>query len=425
MSISNCIRELLNIKDKNIVFSDNCISFKKEDDIETQFIKGTLVNNIPSHCHKCGCVNELYSLIKNGTKTVSVKLPKVSNKKTVLLLKKTRYYCKVCKSTFIDQTDTVKPYHSISNNTYHAAILELRMKRSITDISKFLDVSVTTVNNWLTRLSSSFKVNKLHLPKHLSFDEFKSVKSSDSKMSFIFTNAVTGDIVNILHNRRLSYLKSYFYTYPLDVRKQVETICIDMYEPYIQLIKSCFPNALIITDRFHIIQLLNRSLNSTRIQIMNSYPRYYSRLKRYWKLILKNQDNLNYTDYLYHTCYHHKITQALVVDDLLRVDKTFENTYYAVQRFRLALASKDYDRFSCLLSLDYSNCSSQFITSIKTLIKYQDSIINSMKFPYSNGRLEGTNNLIKVIKRIAFGYRSFNNFKTRILLVSNSVLSLA
>ena len=35
----------------------------------------------------------------------------------------------------------------------------------------------------------------------------------------------------------------------------------------------------------------------------------------------------------------------------------------------------------------------------------------------SNGPLEGINNKIKVIKRISYGYRSFINFKAKILLV--------
>ena len=35
----------------------------------------------------------------------------------------------------------------------------------------------------------------------------------------------------------------------------------------------------------------------------------------------------------------------------------------------------------------------------------------------SNGPLEGINNKIKVIKRISYGYRSFSNFKAKILLV--------
>ncbi|WP_317915742.1 transposase, partial [Tetragenococcus halophilus] len=36
--------------------------------------------------------------------------------------------------------------------------------------------------------------------------------------------------------------------------------------------------------------------------------------------------------------------------------------------------------------------------------------------PYSNGKLEGKNNLIKVIQRIAFGFRSFNHLRKRVLI---------
>ncbi|MDB8550927.1 transposase, partial [Turicibacter sanguinis] len=39
--------------------------------------------------------------------------------------------------------------------------------------------------------------------------------------------------------------------------------------------------------------------------------------------------------------------------------------------------------------------------------------------PYTNGPIEGINNKIKVIKRIAFGYRSFYHFKSRILMIQN------
>ena len=36
---------------------------------------------------------------------------------------------------------------------------------------------------------------------------------------------------------------------------------------------------------------------------------------------------------------------------------------------------------------------------------------------YSNGAIEGTNNLIKVIKRVAYGYRNFENMKLRIKII--------
>lgn len=57
-------------------------------------------------------------------------------------------------------------------------------------------------------------------------------------------------------------------------------------------------------------------------------------------------------------------------------------------------------------------------TAIKTLRKYKRQIKNTMYYNgLSNGPLEGINNKIKVIKRISYGYRSFCNFRGKILLV--------
>ncbi|QIK57042.1 transposase [Erysipelothrix sp. HDW6A] len=62
--------------------------------------------------------------------------------------------------------------------------------------------------------------------------------------------------------------------------------------------------------------------------------------------------------------------------------------------------------------------------ALDTLTKHETSIRNSMRYQTTNGPLEGTNNLIKVIKRVAFGYRDFNNFRSRILLTTNTMVRL-
>ncbi|MDR0921101.1 MAG: transposase, partial [Lactobacillales bacterium] len=52
-----------------------------------------------------------------------------------------------------------------------------------------------------------------------------------------------------------------------------------------------------------------------------------------------------------------------------------------------------------------------------TFKKNRNFIKNSLKYKYSNGPLECFNNHIKVIKRIAYGYRNYMNFKKRIMIV--------
>ncbi|TYS40016.1 transposase, partial [Bacillus infantis] len=58
----------------------------------------------------------------------------------------------------------------------------------------------------------------------------------------------------------------------------------------------------------------------------------------------------------------------------------------------------------------------EFMKAAKTIKNWQIEILNSFSYNYSNGFLEGLNNLTKVMKRNAFGFRSFKRFRAKILL---------
>ena len=66
------------------------------------------------------------------------------------------------------------------------------------------------------------------------------------------------ELLNIVENQRLPYLERYFSRFSLATRKNVEFIVIDMYTPYVSLVKKLFPNAQLIIDRFHIVQHMDR-----------------------------------------------------------------------------------------------------------------------------------------------------------------------
>lgn len=61
---------------------------------------------------------------------------------------------------------------------------------------------------------------------------------------------------------------------------------------------------------------------------------------------------------------------------------------------------------------------------VKVLKLYKDNlkyIENSFKYDINNEIIEGTNNLIKCLKRIAFGYRKFDHFIARIFLIKGII----
>ena len=66
----------------------------------------------------------------------------------------------------------------------------------------------------------------------------------------------------------------------------------------------------------------------------------------------------------------------------------------------------------------------EFIEALKTISRWKEYILNSfIDKRYSNGYTEGTNNKIKVLKRVGFGYKDFKFLRGRILYSFAGILS--
>ncbi len=105
----------------------------------------------------------------------------------------------------------------------------LRIRFLNEDIAKNHNVSHSTVNRIIYSFYLYYKPKFNFLPKHLCFDEFKSVKASDGAMSFIFCDYDSGRIVDFVEDRRLFVLRNCFQKYSNAIRRSVKTIIIDMY----------------------------------------------------------------------------------------------------------------------------------------------------------------------------------------------------
>ncbi|MDD2203115.1 MAG: ISL3 family transposase [Bacilli bacterium] len=419
MSQLNNTLKILNLKDKNIIFYNNYLKELKIKGKRSLVFEGYL-SYTPKYCMHCGCIFD-ENIVKHGYKLSKLTIPKVSNLNSYLYLYKQRYKCRHCNHTFSCNTSEVELGCYISNSTKHAIALDATKKISEKDIAVNNNVSHSTVNRIIDSYKSHIKLFKNYLPENMCFDEFKSVKSAVGLMSFNFCNADTGEIIDIVEDRRLYSLTKYFSRYSRDARLNVKNIIIDMYTPYIVLIKAMFPNANIITDKFHTVQLINRALNKTRINLMNKDKLHYNKLKRYWKLLLRDRDSLNHFKFQKYTCLEHFMTEVDIVDYLLDLDIYLKESYWFYQHVRQSIKLKNIDKFDSIIDAQHYNLSSYMLTAQKTLIEHRKYIHNAINSNLSNGKIEGINNLIKVIKRISFGYRSFLHFKARILLISGLI----
>lgn len=420
MSTNNYILNLLNIKDKNIYIKEN---------IENKMIKGKnykiiegFLTYIPEYCPCCGTINQSNKdIIKWGfRKNCIIKIPKISNCLSRLILHKQRFLCKNCNNTFIAETNLVKRNKNISNNTDLQIKLELMEKQSEKDIAKRMDVSTSKINRILNDISSHTVLRHSSLPTSMNWDEFKATKDTKGKMAFIITDNDNGNIFDINDSRKSIDLEKYFRRYSRNERNKVKHISTDFFPGYIYLANKLFKNAKISIDRFHIVVQAYVVLNVTRVKLCTKSNPYYNKLKNYWKLIVKNKNDLSDIKH-YSNYFKSEISQKEIVKFIINTDKTLKATYECYQEIINSLKENNFNKFKSVINNQNNDISDKMKQALKLYSNNINYIENSFKYEINNGIIEGTNNLIKCLKRIAFGYKKFDHFTARIFLVKGII----
>ena len=414
MSITNSILKLLNMKDSNLIFNENFIDERKIKGKRCLIFSGYLKNNF-EFCPLCGCINE-NTIIKKGTRKSLIKINKHAELISYLDLTKQRYKCKNCNKKFYATTTEVDYRCHISNQVKHAILNFAKETISKSLIAKLNNVSDNTVQSVFDTIFYNDTVYKDFLPNAICIDEFTFKKKT---YAFNICNAKNGKTIDLVLDRTTNNLDKYFSHYTEKARKRVKFVVMDMYSPYIDLIKKWFPNAEIIIDLFHIVQLLTKSLNKTRINVMNENKNDKNKFKNYWRLVLKSRFDLDTGSWKKFKCFKNIMTEVDVVDYLLSKDKFFENSYDLYQDILYHLQHRDYDGFKQVINKEYKDISKQIQTTLSTLKKYSKYIKNTLEYSYSNGVMERNNNTCKLIKRISFGFRNFRNMKSRIMIITN------
>ena len=162
-------------------------------------------------------------------------------------------------------------------------------------------------------------------------------------------------------------------------------------------------------------------MNRPRIQIMNQFDRkshQYKALKRYWQLI--QQDNRKLSDkQFYQPTFRIHLTNKEILEKLWSYSEDLKHHYNLYQPLLFHFQNKEPKKFLGLIEDNLKQIHPLFQTVFKTFLKHKDKIITALESLYSKAKLEATNHLIKLIKRNIFGFRNFDNFKTRILVALN------
>ena len=382
---------------------------------------------------RCPVCNKFTSSVHGRLKPIRCIYLDSCGSKVDLIISKKRYHCYRCNKIFTEELNINSDNGNISNK------VKIQMRKDLLNYNLSFKynaeknrVSITSVENEMLDIILGIPEHIKNLPKVISFDEFKA-DTKEGKYAFILNDPIHKKVLDVLPNRKKEYLMQYF-TYCKN-RHSVEFVISDMYEPYLLVTQIMFPKAKYVVDRFHYITYIMDALDNIRIRLQKLYgekSKEYKLLKnkKNVSLLRKYSNEINWWVFTkrYKNGHMVDLLPIEVLNNILEISEELKEGYYLKEEFLDIIHHSQNMDVEKQITKWISKCIDknipEFIEAAGTISRWKEYILNSfIDERYSNGYTEGINNKIKVIKRIGFGYKSFELFRGRILYIFNGKIS--
>lgn len=143
---------------------------------------------------------------------------------------------------------------------------------------------------------------------------------------------------------------------------------------------SLFRNAILIPDRFHIVIQFRNALDKTRIKLCIKSNPNYTKLKKYWKLILKDKRELDKNNKKYQKCFKKEMSQYDIVSYLLNTNEELYETYQIYQFILYSLHTRNKNIFLSIIDGKNLKVSRYMKKALKTFKNIKKYILNSFEY---------------------------------------------
>lgn len=321
----------------------------------------------------------------------------------ILWVHKRRFYCKPCKRPFTEPVEGVRKGYRTTQR-YRSRLLwacdhfsDLKSVRRVYRCSSGLLHRVLYEQLELKRRTRLYPwPTKVGIDEHL----FKhDSRLNTRRFVTMIVDHKNGRLMEVVEGKEGAVLKAALELIP--GRENVRWVALDLSDGYRKFAREFFPNAQLVADKFHVLRLVQPTIYRY-IKLMalgrEALPLY--------KLLRRNPLKLSPE-------LRWRVRTWLADKPALRelwAVKTHLNSIYRIRgrnRAKRALAKlTDTMAFSTLPELK---------TLRRTLIYWRKEILAYFYCRLTNARTEGFNGKAKLVIRRAYGYKSFRNYRLRLL----------
>lgn len=356
---------------------------------------------MPKTEHICQHCGHPTSFIKDYRIQI-IKDAQIFGKDLYIHLRKRRYLCKHCGHSFTETNPLVQRYQHFTTRFYAQVYKEFQTLQSFKAISKRFGISTTSTIRWFDKIAYGLPV----LPECFSIDEFRG-NANNEKFQCNVTDPIRHKVLDILPKRDVESLCRHFCKYPIEERNLVKNVVMDLSTTFRSAVHTLFPNATITADKFHVIRLVVWSMEGVRKRVQKQFHKERRKWFKRSKAILSAPE------------YKLAIEDKLVLHRMLAASQELDKAHLLKERFysifKESTVQEAKKKLQDWLFLAEQFNLPEFKHCITTFTKWSSEITSIVEANITNGYTEGTNNKIKVLKRISFGVRNFERFRNRIL----------
>ena len=332
----------------------------------------------PSHCPGC---KKSTPLLKYGSKEIAFDDIPLEGRPVRVKLTRQRYKCSECKLLFIEPVEVLSPEWRATWRLV-SAIARASLHRPFLHLAKEYGVHERTIR----RIAHAFfreldSMAHLPTPKWMGIDEVQ----VHGIPRAVITNLKKRLTYELLPDTQEKTLRAFFRSMP--GREDVTVVCMDMCERYRKIVRELLPNAVIVVDKFHVIQLGMKAVDQVRREVKR---RRGKKVIYDTRIVRKRRDNLTPHD---RKALKHWRSEVPDLADAFELREAFCEIWEARDETQARALYEAWQK-RCLQVLPKA-----FRPRINQIRKWDVEVFNGVGVKVTNGYAERVNDIINHINR--------------------------
>ena len=286
------------------------------------------------------------------------------------------------------------------------AVEVLLASASVSQACALLGLSWDTAQEIMRRaVQRGLERRQLERLKYLGMDE-KSFRRGQSYVTLL-TDLEESRVLDVVEERTAEAANQLWDTLSPEQKQGVEAVAVDMWEPFIQTIQTQVPDADIVHDKFHVSKYLGEAVDKVRRQehkeLLAQGDETLKGTRQLWLYNPQNFSPEQAEEFSALKDLHLKVARAWAAKELFSKFWEYQEEGWARRFFKDWFAWVSRSRLKPVVDV------------AQMLKRHLDNLLTYLKHHITNAVTEGLNSKIQSLKSAARGFRSFRNYRIRIL----------